>query len=201
MQLQVRMGPPQEQEWFKHVQAAQLSAECQDLLLALLQPNPAERITMAGVLKHPWFVQGLPEGALSMSDHCLSRGVSQAAPTEDAIRRVFEAAASAAPAALTASHNYNKWDILVPAPEQLKSVPSADTQAPREQQLPAWLPPDKVVPAKALIVSNELGRGAFAVVSGEGLIVSNVNAYGCGNAGATSLNCDNYICSNMLSCM
>jgi serine/threonine protein kinase len=36
-----------------------LSSDCQGLLRRLLHPDPAQRIKMDGVLRHPWFVTGV----------------------------------------------------------------------------------------------------------------------------------------------
>jgi serine/threonine protein kinase len=35
-----------------------LSSDCQGLLRRLLHPDPAQRIKMEGVLRHPWFLTG-----------------------------------------------------------------------------------------------------------------------------------------------
>jgi serine/threonine protein kinase len=38
----------------------EISAECRDLLSRMLVRNPDERITMAEIHKHPWFIANLP---------------------------------------------------------------------------------------------------------------------------------------------
>lgn len=38
----------------------EISAECRDLLTRMLVRNPDERITMAEIHKHPWFIANLP---------------------------------------------------------------------------------------------------------------------------------------------
>eukprot|EP00879_Flechtneria_rotunda_P000659 GHRR01000773.1.p1 GENE.GHRR01000773.1~~GHRR01000773.1.p1 ORF type:complete len:322 (+),score=72.14 GHRR01000773.1:281-1246(+) len=45
-----------------------LSDGVQDLLHRLLQPFPQDRITMADVIEHPWFMEGLPAQAVSDND-------------------------------------------------------------------------------------------------------------------------------------
>ncbi|KAG2499684.1 hypothetical protein HYH03_002619 [Edaphochlamys debaryana] len=40
-----------------------VSEACRDLLKRILVPDPGKRITMEGVLNHPWFLEELPEGA------------------------------------------------------------------------------------------------------------------------------------------
>lgn len=44
-----------------------LSPECVDLLKGILKPNPSERLTISGILGHPWYRVGLPPGADSSS--------------------------------------------------------------------------------------------------------------------------------------
>ena len=39
---------------------AQASPECQNLVVRMLQPNPARRLTLSEVMAHPWFQQDLP---------------------------------------------------------------------------------------------------------------------------------------------
>jgi serine/threonine protein kinase len=38
----------------------EISAECRDLLTRMLVRNPDDRITMAEIHKHPWFIANLP---------------------------------------------------------------------------------------------------------------------------------------------
>lgn len=40
-----------------------ISMECMDLLRRLLKPDPAQRITLEGILQHPWFLKKLPPHA------------------------------------------------------------------------------------------------------------------------------------------
>jgi serine/threonine protein kinase len=41
-----------------------LSSDCQGLLRRLLHPDPAQRIKMEGVLRHPWFLTGAHKNRL-----------------------------------------------------------------------------------------------------------------------------------------
>jgi hypothetical protein len=45
-----------------------LTPECKALLKALLHPDSAQRITMAGIMADPWFRTDLPPDALTMND-------------------------------------------------------------------------------------------------------------------------------------
>ncbi len=47
---------------------AQVSAPCRDLLARLLVADPSERMTMAEIKVHSWFLEDLPDGALAMND-------------------------------------------------------------------------------------------------------------------------------------
>ncbi len=44
-----------------------VSAACLDLLNRLLQPNPDKRLRIEAVIRHPWFLQDLPQEALTMN--------------------------------------------------------------------------------------------------------------------------------------
>jgi serine/threonine protein kinase len=44
-----------------------VSASCLDLLNRLLQPNPDKRLRIEAVIRHPWFLQDLPQEALTMN--------------------------------------------------------------------------------------------------------------------------------------
>lgn len=48
-----------------------LSTECNDLMACLLEVDPDKRITVPEVLKHPWFVQELPEGMANLNNNLL----------------------------------------------------------------------------------------------------------------------------------
>jgi serine/threonine-protein kinase SRK2 len=61
------------QQIFPRILAADYSSppaspECLELLRAMLTPNPAERITLDGIMQHPWFVKDLPPGFHRMNE-------------------------------------------------------------------------------------------------------------------------------------
>lgn len=45
----------------------QISEACQDLLSRMLTADPAQRITVAGIMAHPWFTHDLPPGTLDVN--------------------------------------------------------------------------------------------------------------------------------------
>ena len=51
---------------------AVVTPECQDLLSKILAGNPAQRITLGEVQKHPWYTKELPPGVAEMNDRLLS---------------------------------------------------------------------------------------------------------------------------------
>ena len=53
------------------VQDVEVSAECLDILTRVLVAQPSERMTMDEIKTHPWFLKGLPPGALEMNDFLL----------------------------------------------------------------------------------------------------------------------------------
>lgn len=44
-----------------------ISEECRDLLERILTPSPLKRITVAGIMAHPWFLHDLPPGTLDVN--------------------------------------------------------------------------------------------------------------------------------------
>ena len=46
----------------------QVSAECQDLLRGMLQPDPGQGLPLTAVLRHPWALRQLPPGYSALSD-------------------------------------------------------------------------------------------------------------------------------------
>lgn len=48
-----------------------LSPECNDVMTRLLEVDPDKRITVPEVLKHPWFMQELPEGMANLNNNLL----------------------------------------------------------------------------------------------------------------------------------
>ncbi len=53
------------------MQDVEVSAECLDILTRVLVAQPSERMTMDEIKTHPWFLKGLPPGALEMNDFLL----------------------------------------------------------------------------------------------------------------------------------
>lgn len=39
-----------------------ISAECQELMQKIFVADPTRRISVADIVRHPWFTQGLPPG-------------------------------------------------------------------------------------------------------------------------------------------
>ncbi len=52
--------------------AAVVTPECRDLLAQLLVADPAKRISLADVQRHPWFTRDLPPGVAGMNDRLLA---------------------------------------------------------------------------------------------------------------------------------
>lgn len=50
------------------MQTPEVSAECVDMIKRMLVADPEKRITMHEIKKHPFFLSGLPDGALDMND-------------------------------------------------------------------------------------------------------------------------------------
>lgn len=48
-----------------------VSDECKDLLSKILVADPNQRITIAQILRHPWYTSGLPAGVVEMNATCL----------------------------------------------------------------------------------------------------------------------------------
>jgi len=69
------------------------SPELLDLMMKIFVVEPQERITIEGILKHPWFRKNLPEGAMEMNKKCLhlQRKETQ---TEEEIRQILKDAKS-----------------------------------------------------------------------------------------------------------
>lgn len=62
---------------------AVVTPECQDLLSKILAGDPAQRITLSEVQKHPWYTKELPPGVAEMNDRLLSDpSYYQTAPTQ-----------------------------------------------------------------------------------------------------------------------
>ena len=48
-----------------------MSADCLDILTRVLVAQPSARMSMEEIKTHPWFLKGLPPGALEMNDFLL----------------------------------------------------------------------------------------------------------------------------------
>ena len=55
-----------EYEFPAHVK---VSKECRDLLSHILVPDPASRITIPEIQRHPWYCKDLPPGVAEMNDN------------------------------------------------------------------------------------------------------------------------------------
>ena len=45
-----------------------VSPQLRDLLSKMLVDDPGQRISMAGIMHHPWYLTDLPEGVIDMND-------------------------------------------------------------------------------------------------------------------------------------
>jgi serine/threonine-protein kinase SRK2 len=45
-----------------------ITDECRDLIQKLLVAEPSQRLTIAGIFQHKWFLHDLPVGATTMND-------------------------------------------------------------------------------------------------------------------------------------
>ena len=50
---------------------ARISPACRHFLSQLLVGDPNKRLSTAGIMEHPWFRHGLPQGVYSLNDECL----------------------------------------------------------------------------------------------------------------------------------
>ena len=67
-----------------------------DILGRLLTPDPAKRIDMAGIQKHPWFLENLPPGALALNEAQLAKGVpNHVLQSEDQVKAILNEAKTA----------------------------------------------------------------------------------------------------------
>ena len=65
-----------------------ISPGCKQVLQGLLSASSSQRMCMADLLRHPWFLQDLPNGALEMNDAHLSHhvGLEQVGALSSAMR-------------------------------------------------------------------------------------------------------------------
>ena len=50
-----------------------MSAECADLIGRMLTPDPAKRITLRQILRHPWVAAGMPAQLTRLNETLISR--------------------------------------------------------------------------------------------------------------------------------
>mmetsp|Transcript_29538 Transcript_29538/g.65405 ORF Transcript_29538/g.65405 Transcript_29538/m.65405 type:complete len:400 (+) Transcript_29538:305-1504(+) len=80
-----------------------ITDSCRDLLTRLLVADPARRLKMSEIQKHPWFLDNLPPDALSMNDTCLtSTDYTGVQPVEE-IQSIVRAAQTPGPG----KYNFN----------------------------------------------------------------------------------------------
>ena len=65
------------------VQDVDVSADCLDILTRVLVAQPSSRMSMEQIKTHPWFLKGLPPGALEMNDFLL-----QGLANQEEVRRL-----------------------------------------------------------------------------------------------------------------
>jgi len=46
----------------------EISKSLKDLICRILEKDPEKRITIEGIMRHPWFLKNLPSGALEMNN-------------------------------------------------------------------------------------------------------------------------------------
>jgi serine/threonine-protein kinase SRK2 len=69
-----------------------LSEACKALLQQMLQPDPAQRIRMADIMRDAWFLTHLPPNAINMNDGYLAKP-RPCAQSEGDIRGIVQEAA------------------------------------------------------------------------------------------------------------
>lgn len=69
-----------------------ISEECTDLVRQMLLPNPRQRITLDGIMKHPWFRINLPPEASAMNANYLAARPLPGVQTEDEVRFLIDRA-------------------------------------------------------------------------------------------------------------
>lgn len=75
----------------------EISPECRDLLTRMLVRDPDDRITMAQIHKHPWFIANLPMEAVSMNDSYLNDEDYSGVQSEEDIKRILKDAQTPGP--------------------------------------------------------------------------------------------------------
>ncbi|GFH19807.1 protein kinase domain-containing protein [Haematococcus lacustris] len=76
------------------------SLECTDFLKRLLKPDPAKRLTLQGILQHPWFLKKLPPHAQEMNDYYTALPLPEEHQQPEHIRALLEGGRKETAAAL-----------------------------------------------------------------------------------------------------
>lgn len=71
-----------------------LPPACRDLASRMLEPDPKRRITVAGIMAHPWFKAGLPFDAAELNARVMRTPQPSWAPGADEIREAARRAAA-----------------------------------------------------------------------------------------------------------
>ncbi|KAG1674284.1 hypothetical protein FOA52_013473 [Chlamydomonas sp. UWO 241] len=72
---------------------AEVSPECLDLLSRLIVADPAQRLNMAQIQAHPWFLTNLPPEALNMNDTCIASADYSGVQSVEDIQQMLRSAA------------------------------------------------------------------------------------------------------------
>ncbi len=67
----------------------EISAECRDLLCRTLVADPRQRISMADIQRHCWFLTNLPPEAVSMNDNYLADDDFSGVQTKEEIQAIL----------------------------------------------------------------------------------------------------------------
>jgi len=69
-----------------------VSNEVLDLLMRIFVSDPAKRITIDEIKKHPWFLRNLPDGAMEMNSTALESPLPRGTQTEREIKEIVKEA-------------------------------------------------------------------------------------------------------------
>lgn len=69
-----------------------VSSSCRDLILKIMKDDPKERLTIRGIMKHPWYREGLPPDALTMNDVYLKASEKSGLQTDAEIATIVREA-------------------------------------------------------------------------------------------------------------
>ncbi|KAK9799366.1 hypothetical protein WJX73_002909 [Symbiochloris irregularis] len=88
----------------------QLSKDCVDLISKIFVGNPANRINIAGIRMHPWFLKNLPE-ELKDGGKAAQAKMEPSKQSVDAIKRIVAEARKKAGASHSPAHGFNEEDV------------------------------------------------------------------------------------------